>query len=391
MTTLRFHAVDSWFFRNARPYDVLGGVVLDGRFPPGIRTVAGAVRTLLGDHWGADWAAFARDRDTYEVDGERLRDRIGWGPDPGRLRFGGPWLVAAGERLYPVPRFLFQRPVRQRGDETNVRWLRPHLGAPVESDRGRVRFPALPPGSAGARPAEKVWLTAVGMARVLAGGVPHPEEMRTAAVLWTRERHLGIARIPGQRTAQPGLLYAADHVRPIDGVGLELDVAGGPDVWPLPAWVRLGGDGRAAFVEAVSEPAWPAPPACGSGRGLVLVLATPGLWEGDPAVLPGFQPEAQEGVRTWTGRLCGVRLRLHAAAMAFPFREGGWDLARGRPVARQAYIPAGSSWYVTLSDDEPLVEVIRRLHGHAVGMETEWGRGRLLAGCWPAGEGCPAD
>ncbi|MCY0885129.1 MAG: hypothetical protein OWV35_04515 [Firmicutes bacterium] len=391
VATLRFQAVDSWFFRNARPYDVLGGMDLEGRFPPPARTLAGAVRTLLGDAWGVDWEAFARHPDTYRIAGQRLRDRIGWGPDPGPLRFSGPWLIREGQRLYPAPRFLFWSgglPEAAGDAPAGGRWWRARIGPPVRSDRGLVRLPVLPPDAAGAAPVEGVWLTAAGMERVLAGGLPQRGEWYPESQLWAYERHFGIARFRDRRTVQPGLLYHATHVRPDSRVALELEVRGGPERWPLPAWVRLGGDGRAAMVEAVDRAAWPRLPACRQG-GLVLMLATPGTWDGDLGVLPGFVPAERAGVRSWVGSLLGIRLRLHAAVMDPPVREGGWDLARGRPVARRAYVPAGSSWYVTVEGGSGLEEAVSRLHGGMIGEETEYGRGHLLAGCWPLEEGCP--
>ena len=41
-------AYDTWFFREFRPHDAVGASELSSLFPPPIRTLAGALRTLIG-------------------------------------------------------------------------------------------------------------------------------------------------------------------------------------------------------------------------------------------------------------------------------------------------------------------------------------------------------
>ena len=53
----RFAAFDSWFFRESRPFDSIGGAQLASHFPPPSRTLAGAVRTSIGDFCGCQLAS----------------------------------------------------------------------------------------------------------------------------------------------------------------------------------------------------------------------------------------------------------------------------------------------------------------------------------------------
>lgn len=60
VTTLRFTALDTLFFRESRPYETIGGSELGSVFPPPPRTVAGAIRTAIGESLDADWKAFKK-------------------------------------------------------------------------------------------------------------------------------------------------------------------------------------------------------------------------------------------------------------------------------------------------------------------------------------------
>ena len=48
-------AYDTWFFRESRPHDAVGASELSSLFPPPIRTLAGALRTLIGDQLAINW------------------------------------------------------------------------------------------------------------------------------------------------------------------------------------------------------------------------------------------------------------------------------------------------------------------------------------------------
>ncbi|QLQ32192.1 MAG: hypothetical protein HZT40_12035 [Candidatus Thiothrix singaporensis] len=53
--TWRFKALDTWFFRESRPMESIGGSELLSAFPPSPRTLSGAVRSVVGEHKQADW------------------------------------------------------------------------------------------------------------------------------------------------------------------------------------------------------------------------------------------------------------------------------------------------------------------------------------------------
>ncbi|TVR63993.1 MAG: hypothetical protein EA420_06115 [Candidatus Competibacteraceae bacterium] len=116
----RFDALDSWFFREARAFDTSGGNELVSLFPPPARTVAGAVRTLIGEMHEVDWERFALEGESAD-----LKRMIGVGDDLGQVNMTGPYPLWEGKRLYPVPLHLLAQ------DRQYV-FLKP--GEPVDCD-----------------------------------------------------------------------------------------------------------------------------------------------------------------------------------------------------------------------------------------------------------------
>ncbi|AFL76315.1 type III-B CRISPR module-associated Cmr3 family protein [Thiocystis violascens] len=158
----RFDPLDTWFFREARGFDTSGSNALSSLFPPPARTVAGALRTLIGEQQGVDWARFA-DAGEYAD----LKQIIGSGDDLGALRLTGPYPQWNDERLYPVPLHLLAK-------DDDYRFLAPgEEDAAVVCDLGRVRLPRIveQPDKPlpGAKPQEDGWLTGENLQRVLRG------------------------------------------------------------------------------------------------------------------------------------------------------------------------------------------------------------------------------
>jgi len=366
-TEWRFAPLDTWFFREARGFDTSGSNELSSLFPPPARTVAGAIRTRIGEAQGVDWAGFPD-----AADCTALRAVIGVGDDLGQLRLQGPYPRLAGERLYPVPRHLLSVP----DTDAPYRFLRP--GDPVDCDLGRVRLPKLDPAKPGAKPLDNAWLTAGDLQRVLQG--EHPQRVIEASTLYTVEPRLGIGRHNRRRTGIDGLLYQTRHLRLHAEVTIGAATGGIPQAWqPATGTLRFGGEGRAAAFE-VSEAAAPlATPASGTSH-LLLVLLTPADFGADHWLLPGFTAARQDGIDVWQGELNGIPLTLHSAVIGKPTREGGWDLAKQAPRPVESLVPAGSVYFCTAPSDP--AQAVNALHGHCIGSATALGRGELAVGVW---------
>ena len=376
-----FDPLDSWFFREARSAGATGGGELSSVFPPPARTVAGAVRYLIGQAQEVDWDDFIR------ADGcPELKGLIGVGDDLGQLRLTGPYPLWKGQRLYPAPLHLLFKvePGRERPDYV---FLQP--GEPVKCDLGKVRLPILSRSLRGAKPLENIWLDRGDLERVLC--CEPPVQLYRAHDLYAEEPRLGIARNNSHRTVIEGLLYQTRHIRLQSDLSIGITVVGEiPEPYPLQGLTRFGGEGRAGAMMVQEPPpsAVLSPPAV--GQYLVLVLLTHADFGGDVDdgwLLPGFTCDQEEDVRVWRGQLHGVDLTLHMAVLGKAVREGGWDFAGRCPRPVTSLIPAGSVYFCTVAGDPNVA--IKTLHGQHIGNDTALGRGELAVGRWPilTGEG----
>jgi CRISPR-associated protein Cmr3 len=396
-TTWRLHALDTWFFRETRPFDTIGSPELSSHFPPPAPTVAGAIKTLVGEQAGIDWREFKPKTAQDEPRDERY-GRLG------DLHLRGPFLCVGDRVLFPAPLFLLAKKKKPEADASatdknpglSLRRLR--IGKPVETHLGIVRLPELPKSEngdedKGYKPMENAWLTATGLKKVLDGNVPNSQDIFMPDQLYAAESRLGIGRDNRTKTvrADDALLYQTRHIRPYDNVSLVVGIEGlPPDIQPSP--VRLGGEGRLALIEAVPDglnlPEKPSPD--GETHGLILILLTPAdldnAWR-----LPNSKSKAPAErdsgkAKLWRCEIDGVKLVVHSAVIGKPLREGGWHMAEGKPRRVESLVPAGSAWYCTVENMD-LKAAIGKLHGIQVGDGEKLGRGLIVVGLWQRKEG----
>ncbi len=440
--TWRFQALDTWFFRESRPMESVGGSELVSTFPPSPRTIAGAIRHIVGNQHKVDWRQWgewekknkAEGPDSYSPDAtdpyRDLKQRIGGAAYYGKLEFRGAWLARERksgevERLYPVPGNLV---IKQDDDKTDtddqsdqsnqttrdLKRARLVIGKPRRCNLGdHVRMPVLPPNSEGMRGADDYRVTETGLQAILSGGVCKASELVSMECLFKSEARLGIAINNKQRAVEEGLLYQTRHIRPKPWVRVEMDVKGlAENDYAEGGIVRLGGEGRGASwsVRPANDLSVISPDdqAIKKAKGIVLVLLTPAdLYPGSTAPesqadkrycpLPGFKWEDEAGVTLWKGDLHGIKLTLHCAVIGKPVREGGWDLVNNAPRAVRSLAPAGSVFYLTVDGGaEGIKNALIKLHlqqmpgeqsnAHMDKQAHALGRGLMAAGLWPANE-----
>ena len=378
----RFEALDTWFFKESRPLEAVGGAQLGSSFPPPARTLIGAVRTALGDACGVQWQDYAQRED------HPLRALMGSPSDLGPLRFEGPYLLHQGRRLYPAPLSIMLREADEAlGQPVAFTHLRPGQ-RPQACDLGWVRLPRkLDAQLAGAKPAEGLFLTAAGLQAALQGRAPQATDMLRAKDLFHHEPRLGIAREHQTRRPQDGLLYQTRHVRPRAETALGLSLRG-LDAQafaglPRQGMARVGAEGRLAAWSR--DKAQPLPAVAISGRQLMLCLLTHAAFE------RGWLPDGFREVTTelegrpwthWQGELAGKPVRLVSAVTGKPVREGGWNLAEQKPRELRGLVPAGSCYFLELDSVQDAQQVAREMHGAQWGQETVWGRGLVAVGSW---------
>jgi CRISPR-associated protein Cmr3 len=401
MTTYLIEPLDTWFFREARPFEVAGGNELSSLFPPPARTVASALHGVLDRAPGGRWT------------GPSAAGRVSL--DQARCR--GPYLVRrlgdVWERLYPVPLDLLCQP--DSPDQPDAPPAYACLTVPDRPVRcdlgGKVLLPVLKEEDRGARPVEDAWLTPAQFRAVLAGNLPAGRVLE-AGEIFAEEPRVGLARDNRRRAYADGMLFGTRHLRLREGYALAADWDGAATPAGWQACVRFGGEGRLAQVSRIDGLAGvEAPAAQGGERGLILRLLTPAQFRPttlpvapgeterrEPTTLPpGLDFDQRNGRAVWAGALRYTRagrsaelpLEVHCAVIGKAPREGGWRVDRNRPRPARNVLPAGSLWYCTLEDQNAatLDAAITALHGARIGEETHLGRGELAVGLWPASAG----
>lgn len=373
---------DVWFFRDGRPYDryEASQTAVKSLFPPSPLTVLGALRAGLARTLG--WRGGPWPADIRAVLGDGLRDLA-------TISLHGPCLARvtgpeSAEPLWPLPAHVVGAAKGEAGAAAPARWSPDQLLRPgperVRCDLGEAHLP-VPPARESDQPSSRVsarqwhWVSAAGLAAILAGRPPAPEDV--IGPPWEHQMRVGIHRDEATRTTsdREHALYSPLMVSLQRDFGLLAEIHGLPDHVRDPAPVLLlGGESRMAACRRV-RPAPARVPACPTAaireaRRCVVVHLS-------PARLPRL-PRPGEPVPGLPGT------SVVSACLQPLARIGGWDGrdgASGRPRPLQAAVAAGSVWFCELHGD---VDEILNMHDGRVGDDTRCGFGHLALGTWPA-------
>lgn len=335
-----FDALDSLFFRGAKPFNSGEGGFLDSQFPPSAQTMAGVIRSAIAEGLGVDWSRF------HNGEQPQIAGLIGEQPDDaGKLSFTGPYVFKDGERMYPVPLHLLYS-----SDSGQWGRLVPAKAA-LTTDMGDKRLPEVEEKAEGAKPLENAWLDGNSLQKVLQGEMP--EKVYKEDDLFVPENRTGIARNNWTRQTEEGALYFTRHLRLSPDVRLGMGVSGADDIQPA-SMARLGGEGRMAKVEVTDAPPVSVLKHHADSNSALIVLLTHGDFQGKS------EPDI-EGVE------------IVSACVGKAVREGGWDYCNNRPKPLKSLVPAGSVYFVRGD--------ISKLGTH-IGKRTEFGYGEIAVGIW---------
>lgn len=354
-------SVDSWFFRGAVSFNAGEGGAQDipSQFPPPITAVQGLVRQVLalGQGWTPDnraaWPA------AELGDGDKL----------GKLELKGPYLLDAEKQewLFPAPLHLV------KDKQNNLGFLTPSREV-YETDLGQVRLPVASDPRLGEGIANVTqYVTLDGLTSILTGKVPGRDQLRATSELWEEEFRVGIELEQATRTAKDTHLYSTRHIRVKDDIKIGVITGGDiPESWFPREEVLMpfGGEGRLARVEVTKgDPPVPGLPVQLHKKDKLQVTATLitpgryGLLTG-AVICQGPLPEVQ-CVTACVGKL---------------YQAGGWDLKARKPKPLEPVIPAGSTWFYELTEEE--FELIKKYHGQPTGCYATYGYGQVVLGTW---------
>lgn len=388
--TVLLSPIDAWFFRDGRPYNEGEGNQTDvvSQFPPPATTLVGALRAALAR--GRGWNGMGRwDRSLNAVLGDGF-DSLG------SLTFGGPWLArTAGmgetELLFPMPLHVLGKPEQQQSD-SEPQWKLACLltpGRAVHCDLGEVCLPVMSDVRAddtdlnGLKEPSSQWVTSRGLEQILADRLPDVSQVVEARDLWSREARVGLKRCEDKRVTEQGALYSPRFVRLARGVSLAMTIEGLPDGenWKIPDLLTLGGEGRMAdcrTLEAMSLPTAPVDQIRASKR-IVVTLITPLILPDSDGSDAGSvnSPQPNQTFFDWPGTI------VISACVGKPQSLGGWDSLERRPLPLRPVLPAGSTWFLEVTDASAIVERFAR----RIGMKTQYGFGQVVLGVWPSTQG----
>jgi len=308
--------------------------------PPWPSVAAGALRSAMLAHEGADLTAFGG--------GTLSHTLLGTPQAPGPFvvtAFSLARRVSGGdvESLHPLPADLHVQ-ADAEGRPVDLRRLQPlPPAAGLASSAPLPLWPVLPQRDR-AKPVTDVWLTQAGWAAHLAGRLPSPGQLLRTRDLWQIETRIGVCLDIASRRAADGQLFSAQAVAMRPGIGFLVSVGGAEP--PPAAMLRFGGDGRGAALQtARHQPAAVDLAAIARVRRARLLLTTPGLLAGGWR-LPGCGADHR---LHWPG----LSARLACAAVPRADTISGWDLALRQPKTAERAVPAGSVYWLDEIDTTP--------------------------------------
>jgi CRISPR-associated protein Cmr3 len=396
--SFRFSQLDSWFFREARPMESIGGSELSSVFPPPVSTLAGSIRTLIGDIMNIDWAAYNKGLSQElllpDVDPKKM---IGAGENCGDLMFSYPEVEVRKTRgkgkwlaLKPLPLDLLV--IKEEGKITKVVYLT--IGeTPIRCDLGNVLLPLMDIEDGEERPQtiENAWLTPDGWKQYLEGKPPEPDCIVELNELIIKESRKGIGRDNEKAVVNSGLLYQTEHIRlkqeRFEEVAIKVNVSG---IVPALATlltqqnqaVRLGGEGRLAFVEVEKIEQAKNIAVKSSNNKYKIVFNSPASFSYETNLmtkghwLPSdFIQESQDETDVFVGLINQKKVTLFSQISGKPQRVGGWDSAKNAPKPLRSFVPAGTCWYIETDEPEGLYE-------QYIGELVSFGYGKISLLSW---------
>ncbi|MCX7925634.1 MAG: type III-B CRISPR module-associated protein Cmr3 [Fimbriimonadales bacterium] len=352
--TVRIRALDSLLFRDGRPFAAEPGALTARSLPiPPPNTVAGFLRTLIGERKGVDWEYIARER-IYSEPVVR-----------------GPLPMLNDEFVLPAPADALVVSAAEDGAPRVLRLapdadtLREGEGCDLPEYHYGMR-PLVVPTNEKLAAGYTFWRWAE-LQQWLCGEVPHPLTRIPPPETETRA-HVGIN--PATGVADEGMLYTVEY-RTFENV----EVQEGHLVyseWSFVAQVQtewegaiagvgaLGGERRLAFVEPFHQ--WlecpePLKRRLKHARCVRMYLATPAIFEcgWKPGWIQKVNGEGEPRLIGTPPGLEGITLRLVAAAVPRRTAISGWSLRFNRfgPKPVNWCAPAGSVYFFEVVEGDP--------------------------------------
>lgn len=315
--------LDTLFFRGGKPFGAADRVA-SGLPKP--QTLAGALRTWMLRKTGCNFDKLGENITGGKSFRESLEEAVSTDLAPiADIRFRGPWLCRNGQPLIPIPPTLLK--VEDSEEIIRLDPLKSTSLPGWKPDDGMLAL-----WRKDNRPAKRAegFLSLEGLKKYLDGGAPSKQNIVPAGDLYEIDTRTGIGVDPDALSAAEGQIYAAGMLALKKDVSLYAEISGPDSVkeW-LPAEgdvLPFGGEGRRVAARPVGGVKWPSSDTAGDNQGAMLVLLTPGLFN-------GWEPSS-------------LKDNLVSAAVAGYEAVSGWDMAKGGPKPNRFAVNAGSVYFV---------------------------------------------
>jgi len=339
----RIDAVDSWFFRNAAPFDA--GLNTEGEsiFPPFPSVYAGALRNC---------AVPIPSSDNNKSNTFKRRLKIGWNG-----------VIANNQILFPLPLDLYITESKEKKFTANEMILSSSEGSsfPLPYFLKSPEDSKKPPHISGG-----AYFTESEMNKYL-NAESCDYSVCPLGDYISKETRIGISIDAATGTAAEGLYYQQTAVTPekilpggkIQQCSLAIEASGIET--PEKAVVRIGGDGKLGVISCIDDLPIPDAPMIENDKHFKIYLATPAIFE--KGWLPRWIGEDMTGIFSYK-KHC-VRIQLFSAVVGRPVAVGGFgyyeDIKDNEdkstpgktifsPKEMRYAVPAGSVYYFKLLD-----------------------------------------
>lgn len=306
--------VDNYFFRSSVPFEAGGDTTAgEGMFPPMPSVYGGALKPYKKEAAG------------------KHRLKIG---------FNGLWID--GEPAFLLPSDLFLS--NNESEKELVFSVMGMREAPISS----YPLPYMPyvtsPFQKKDKPMEMVCLKSAELMKYLNGAKDNIEGMDIGNY-FVQESKTGIQIDQYSSTAKEGMLYTVKGIRPVSPVKLKLAVEAKGIVNRLDGVVKLGGEGKRAYIHSLDYNL-DLSPELEESRFFKLYLATPAIFT--RGWLPEWiDPNSKTGYFHYRKR--SIRVKLVSAVINRPVPCGGFGFNKHekeyRPRELKFAVPAGSVYY----------------------------------------------
>lgn len=374
--TIEIEALDTLFFRDARPFTMGDETTANGMFPPSPSVFYGALR--------AAWLAEHPD----------MIANAGTDADPtAELRITGIAMQRDDTLFFPLPKDLVKKknPDDPSKDESRKLYTVYPLMRKAKSKYALINN----------LPAEHILrFQSDDVVEELEGGMISQSlftryadgrfsqgDARKLTDWIEDEAKIGMARNSVTHASREGALYRLDMRRP-EVLDTRVDEQGhnrsphfsptatrfivqisGLDDFPKQGMMHLGGEGKAAAFHQIDAPLNVTSPSI-DAQGFKVCLATPAVFAN--GWLPGWLEQDRDGV--WQGSPGnGMQLTLLAAAVGRYQPIGGFDIIKKLPKPLQRMVPAGSVYYFRL-DAGSQKDVVAMLHQTAISDDKHYCR-----------------